>query len=212
MTALAERIVKYMVAKNYKVFAGAGQYNLVYVEGMNADGSPNPDPPNCFNDRRLVIQILNNQPSIIGNWEATTEPGNYYTQHPMNVLGAARIAFGQYTAWAIGMHGQRDRHEALVQVAPVRVHRDFNKDGVRSGDRITEGLYGINQHWGYDLPFTNIANASAGCLVGRTRSGHKEFMKLLKNDVRYKGDHRYVFTTTIVAGDDLARRFPSAIA
>lgn len=208
MADLAGRIIKYMLAMGYKVSTGPRQYNIIYIEGMNVDGSLNPDAPNCFNDRRLVIQILDGQASIIGSWEATTEPGNYYTQYPMNVMGAARIAFGQYAAWVVGMHGQRDRHEALVQVAPVKVHRDFNKDGIRSGDRITEGLYGINQHWGYDLPFTNIATASAGCLVGRTRAGHKEFMKLLKNDVRYERDRRFVFATTIIAGDDLARRCP----
>jgi hypothetical protein len=206
MNDLAARIIRYMHALSYRVAVGSKNYNIVYVEGMNVDGTLNPDAPNCFNDRRLVIQVLNDQPTIIGNWEGTTEPGNHYTLHPINAFGAARIAFGQYTAWQVGMHGKGDRHEALVQVCNVKVHRDLNKDMQRTGDRTDTGLFGINQHWGYDLPLNNIANASAGCLLGRTRSGHREFMQLIKGDFRYQRDRSFIFTTTVIAGDDLVKR------
>ncbi len=205
MNNLASRIASYMRHQNYQLFTGPQHYNIVYVEGMNADGSLNSDAPNCFNDRRLVLLFLDGAPEIIGNWDATTEPGSHYTIHPMNKAGAARIKFGQYTAWRVGMHGTRDRHEALVQVAPVSVHRDFNKDFFRTGDRIDTGLFGINQHWGYDLGVNNISTASAGCLVGRTRMGHRQFMSLIKQDKRYQSDLRFIFTSTIIAGDDLVR-------
>lgn len=205
MSNLADQIIKYMLARGYKISTGQRQYNIVYVEGMDVDGKLNADLPNIFNDRRLIIQILDGKPAIIGNWEATTEPGGRYTYQPMNPKGAARIAFGQYTAWCVGMHGKGDRHEALVQVAPVKVHRDFNKDFKRTGDRIDNGFFGINQHWGYDLPINNIANASAGCLVGRTTAGHREFMQLIKRDIRYETNRSCLFTTTIIAGDDLVR-------
>ena len=208
MNNLANRVLKYMRLKNYQVASVGSRYNIVYIEGMNADGTLNSDAPNCFNDRRLVMQVINGVPQIIGNFEATTEPGNYYTYKPMNPLGAARIAFGQYTAWQVGTHGTRDRHEALVQVAPVSVHRDKDKDFKRTGDRIDTGLFGINQHWGYDLGVNNISTASAGCLVGRTRASHREFMNLIKQDERYKKDPSFIFTTTIIPGDELAQLFP----
>ncbi len=187
MNNLATRLLKYMrQVKNYQVADLGGLINIVYIEGMNADGKPNSDAPNCFNDRRAVMQVINGVPQIAQNFEATTEPGSHYTTGPMNPGGAARIKFSQYTAWRVGMHGTRLRHEALVQVAPVSVHRDFNKDFKRSGDRITTGLYGINQHAGYDYSLNNISTASAGCLVGRSRGGHREFMNLIKSDSRYK--------------------------
>lgn len=193
-----------MLTKNYKIATGQRQYNIVYIEGMDIDGRLNLDLPNCFNDRRLVIQILDDMPAIIGNWEGTTEPGQLYTDRPMNIGGAARIAFGQYRAWSVGMHGSSSLHEALVQVAPVLVRRDLNKDGLRTGDRIACGLFGLNQYCGYDLPSNNVANASAGCLVGRTRAGHQEFMQLVKRDLRYERDHSCIFTTTtVIAGDAL---------
>ncbi|NJP21759.1 MAG: hypothetical protein HC763_25245, partial [Hydrococcus sp. CRU_1_1] len=40
--------------------------------------------------------------------------------------------------------------------------------------------------WGYDLPVGNIGSSSAGCLVGRTRKGHREFMSLVKSDRSYR--------------------------
>lgn len=203
---LASRIVKYMQLKKYEIFQGIRQYNIVYVEGMNADGTLNSDPPNSFNDRRMVIQIVDGVPAIVGNWQATTEPGHRYTQRPMNPEGAARIKFGQYKAWQIGIHGTSDRHEALVQTGgSVTVYRDLNKDYQRVGDKEDTGYFGINQHWGYDLPSNNVYYASAGCLVGRLREGHREFMSLIKQDRRFQLNSRYIFYATVIYGQDLMK-------
>lgn len=203
---LASRIVKYMQLKKYEIFQGIRQYNIVYVEGMNGDATLNNDPPNYFNDRRMVIQIVDGVPAIVGNWQATTEPGYHYTQRPMNPGGAARIKFGQYKAWQIGIHGTTDRHEALIQTGgTVTVHRDLNKDHQRVGDKEDTGYFAINQHWGYDLPSNNIYYASAGCLVGRLRQGHREFMSLIKQDRRFQLNNRYIFYTTVIYGQDLMK-------
>lgn len=200
---LAKQIIDYMHLKNHVVFSDNKNYNIVYVEGMNEDGTLNDDIPNQFNDRRIVIEIIDSVPKIVNHWQATTEPGAHYTHNPMNSKGAARIAFGQYRAWSVGTHGNAEPHEALVQVAPVTVCRDYNKDFKRTGDKLDIGFFGINQHWGYDAPLDNIKNASAGCLVGRRREGHREFMRLVKSDRRYQADKNYIFYTTVIAGDDL---------
>lgn len=203
---LASRIVKYMQLKKYEIFQGIRQYNIVYIEGMNGDGTLNSDPPNNFNDRRMVIQIVDGVPAIVGNWQATTEPGYRYTERPMNPEGAARIKFGQYKAWQVGIHGTADRHEALIQTGgTVTVYRDFNKDYQRVGDKEDTGYFAINQHWGYDLPSNNVYYASAGCLVGRLRQGHREFMSLIKQDRRFQLNNRYIFYATVIYGQDLMK-------
>ncbi|MFB2939364.1 peptidoglycan-binding protein [Aerosakkonemataceae cyanobacterium BLCC-F154] len=206
---LASRIVKYMLAKKYKVFTYSQYYNIVYVEGMNTSGTLNNDAPNRFNDIRTVIAFEDGVPKIVGIWEATTEPGAKYTYRPMNSKGAARIHFGQYKAWSVGIHGNSNPHEALIQVGPVTVWRDLNKDFIRPSDRNETGLFGINQHWGYDFPKNDIGVASAGCLVGRTIQGHRQFMTLIKRDKRYLTTSGYVFTSTIIPGDDLVKSFPA---
>jgi hypothetical protein len=75
-------------------------------------------------------------------WDGTTEPGMFWTLNPLNPNGAARIAFGQYKAWIVGTHlaGTKSAHEALVQVSPVSVHLDLNKDFKRTNDKIDSGL------------------------------------------------------------------------
>jgi peptidoglycan hydrolase-like protein with peptidoglycan-binding domain len=206
---IASRIVKYMQAKNYVVFTNPREYNIVYLEGINEDWTRNSDAPNEFNDRRLVIEIVGNAPKIVNHWQATTEPGRHYTVNPMNPRGAARIQFGQYKAWAVGMHGNAERHEALVQVGNITVCRDFNQDYQRTGDKLdTNDDFYVNQHWGYDAPTNDIKNASAGCLVGRRRDGHREFMAIIKQDRRYVANNDYVFYTTVIPGDDLLKTFP----
>ena len=198
---LASAIVRAMQTRDFKLFIDSGEINIVYVEGMDIDGTVNGDAPNKFNDLRCTIQFFGSEPKIIGAWEATTEPSKYWTEHRMNPAGAARIAFGQYTAWQTGVH--RGNHEALVQRAPVMVYRDANEDFQRTGDRITTGLYGINQHWGYDLPKNDLGRSSAGCLVGRSTVGHIQFMRQVKTDPRWRVDREFMFTTTILRESDV---------
>jgi lysozyme family protein len=206
---LAERIIAYCEEKGYKIDRGVGEKNIIYVEGMYRDGRLNNDEFNVWNDSRLLIEFKNSKPEIVGAWEATTEPGQYYTMSPMNAGGTARIAFGQYKAWQVGTHGQADPHEALIQTGgTVTVYRDLNQDGLRIGDRTDKGFFGINQHWGGDSPTSDIGAWSAGCLVGRTRDGHRQFMTLCKQDPRYQKNREYIFQATVIAGDDLFKRYP----
>jgi hypothetical protein len=180
--------------------------NVIYVEGLDADGIANDDAPNVFNDLRLVLRVNRaGNPQIVDAWEATTEPGRHFTINKENPLGAARIAFGQYKAWSIGTHkfGKPSAHEALVQTAPIRVFRDLNQDFERIGDQVFDGIFGINQHWGFDLKKSDIGQASAGCLVGRTKAGHRSFMALCKADPRRIANNSYRFVTTVLPADDL---------
>ncbi len=201
---LAHRVVAALERKGYEVDRGPGELNIVYVEGMNPDGTPNNDEANKWNDLRLLIEFEGGHPMIVGKWSATTEPGRYWTENPLSSLGAARIAFGQYTSWQVGMHhaDKPSGHEALVQTGGlVTVCRDLNKDGLRTGDRCQTGQFGINQHWGYDL--AEVDKASAGCLVGQSKDGHREFMALVKSDPRYQANHKHVFTTAILPESDV---------
>jgi lysozyme family protein/peptidoglycan hydrolase-like protein with peptidoglycan-binding domain len=201
---LAYLVVAALERKGYEVDRGPGEINIVYVEGMNPDGTPNDDEANKWNDLRLLIQFERDHPKIVGKWAATTEPGRYWTENPLSPLGAARIAFGQYVSWQVGMHHAEkpSGHEALVQTGGlVTVCRDLNKDGLRTGDRCQTGQFGINQHWGYDL--AEVDKASAGCLVGQSKDGHREFMALVKSDPRYQANHAHVFATAILPESDV---------
>jgi peptidoglycan hydrolase-like protein with peptidoglycan-binding domain len=210
-TDLASRIVKYMQLQNLWFARLPGFLNICYVEGVNKDGSLNANELNKFNDRRIVFTVEAGKPHALLNVEATTEPGRTFTLNPINPKGAARIAFGQYKAWRVGIHRPKPTsagHEALVQVSTITVHRDLNKDGKRTGDAIDVGSgFGINQHSGHNANVNDIGRTSAGCLVGRSHEAHKEFMRLVKTDPRFKkASTGYTFVTTVIAGDDLKKR------
>src|SRR5258706_65591 len=160
----------------------------------------------------MVIGIEDLEAKILLNVLATTEPSRFFSESPENPEGAARIAFGQYKAWRVGIHkaGKPTAHEALVQAGELSVHRDLNKDGKRAGDKIDVGSgFGINQHSGHNASANDIGRASAGCLVGRSHVEHKEFMKLVKTDPRFlRATNGYKYITAVIAGDDLKNQVP----
>lgn len=171
--------------------------NIVCVEGMNPDGTQNDNKPNRLNDSRSLLSIDSaGTPILVGIWKGTTEPSKYWTEHPMDRRGAARIAFGQYKSWSVGWY---HNHEVLRQVRPITVYRDLNKDFSRKGDQSYAGNFGMHHHWGYNYRDNDLGHTSAGCLVSQKTTEHKKFMSLVKSDPRYdKGTRAYRFMAAIL--------------
>lgn len=207
---LAARVVRYLEIAGWWFCRLPGFHNIIYVEGVDLDGTVNSDRMDQFNDVRLVITVEGDRPVIRHQALATTEPGRFYTDNPLNHRGAARIAFGQYKSWHVGTHkpSSPSGHEALVQARDVQVFRDLDRNGIRTGDALFTGVFGINQHSGHDAPVGSIGKASAGCLVARTTQDHRAFMDLVKTDERFGVNRGYLFLTTIINGDELARHVP----
>lgn len=112
--------------------------------------------------------------------------------------------------WFDGFHKANPNHPALVQVPGTQVlgHRDLNRDGKRTGDLVSEGR-GINQHGTHPgFERKTVGGHSEGCLVAMRWPDHIQFVNLYRTDARYLKDRLYRFTSTIIAGDDLQRRFP----
>ncbi|TBC68725.1 peptidoglycan-binding domain-containing protein [Rhizobium ruizarguesonis] len=200
-----DKVIEYMVRKEYWICRHPEAWNIVYLEGVDPNGKLNKNKPNQFNDLRVIFSISATGAPVFTVWEGTTEPGLFWTMTPMSQKGAARIAFNQYKSWSIGTHhpGKASAHEALVQVEPILVYRDLNKDFNRQGDETEFGLFAINQHWGYNAPKDDLGQTSAGCLVGRTKAGHLEFMSMVKSDPRYLANSTYRFITTVLPGTEV---------
>jgi hypothetical protein len=183
--AIASYIDRTYKPKGYQLPRGENQYTVVYVAGMNADGTLNNNEPNRYNDRRILLTFAQGKPQIAGNWQATVSPGSVY-ENP-------RLAYTQFglfpQAYRIGIHGMVCPHEALVQVKPIIVARGPNQQGeytnTRIGKRRDEGVFAINQH-GPCKDSDTVDGSSEGCLVARRMSEHRQFMSMLKTDIRYK--------------------------
>src|SRR5262249_22247390 len=107
-TDTAAKICRAMGAKGYWMCRQPGCVNIVYIEGMDPDGAPNDNAPNVFNDTRAIIIFDETGRPKLKAWEATSEPGRFYTQNPeppgSHLPGAARIALDQFKSWAVGTH------------------------------------------------------------------------------------------------------------
>ena len=168
-----------------------GSWNLVGIRSTTVAAG-------TFDDLLLALRVeaLGRQRWMGHAWPITTDPGAYYLEHPLRVEGTAILCPGQYVdAWALGKH--RKRYAALVQVEPVRVWRDNDRDKVldwKGKGRGKTGIYGINIHSSDLDPFDAsdrergedgaVGKWSAGCQVFANSSDYRTFMALVVAEPR----------------------------
>lgn len=155
-----ESLLVAMAANGHVVFSDSRGYdlNLFGVRTENNDA-------NAFNDLVGVLYLQNRQWNLF-TFPATTDPGVYWRRNPMNVDGTAILKPGQYRgSHQLGKH--RGQYDALVQVAPVTVYRDGDRDDALDTIGGTQtGLFGINIHRASSVdPSTQVGKWSAGCQV-----------------------------------------------
>ncbi len=124
---------------------------------------------------------------IVGNdiyeYAGTTNPGTYWHQnYDTKKGGVALLKEGQWVnCWTLGKH--RGLYDAWVQVKPVTVYRDADKDGKSEKTETThKGLFGINVHRAAENWVSKqIDKWSAGCMVINVGARYlTEFIKLSK--------------------------------
>jgi hypothetical protein len=132
-------------------------------------------------------------------WPATTDPGGYYLEHPMNSAGCAILVAGQYLdTWKLDLHG--GKYEALCQRAgEVSVYRDASRDDKLDLDptTITTGYFGINLHAATRNEggqSTQVNKWSAGCQVHATQKGFARMMELAHLQVEKTGRKTFSYT------------------
>lgn len=159
---------------------------------------------NTFNDSLFVFWLDDRDRLIRYNrYIITTTPGLPWLLNPMNSRGTAILQPGQYIdTYAIGFHGRGSfRHEALVQVLPVNVFRDNNRDEIIDKIGNHRGLFGINIHrasaW-WDVT-EKIDSFSAGCQVFQRRADFQDFMNICRDAKQNR------FTYTLINETELIR-------
>ena len=154
---------------NYVVFdSGPHDLNIFGIRSRGRDQSGD-----AFDDLIGFFRFVHGQPVALF-FPATTDPGLSALRDPSFPEairnGTAILKEGQYrSAYRIGLHGMgKWRHQALVQVRPVTIYRDANRDAVLNTEGVPEsmGLFGINIHaaslWN---DVARIGNYSSGCQV-----------------------------------------------
>lgn len=211
----AHAIAAYCKMKGYPWESTPGHLNIVYIEGLNEDFTPNADKWDEWNDLRIIVDHRPDTlvPFIRFCQVATTEPGRKptFSAASKKLGGVARLAFRHYPKkWVQGYHNAArygTKHPALIQKRnePVMVHRDVNLDGKRTGDPISPAFH-INHHGVMPGAIPKLVGGhSAGCPVGLIWEQHLEFIETTKTDLRYLENPDFTYSATIIAGDDFLR-------
>jgi len=129
-------------------------------------------------------------------WTITTDPGTYWLNRPINKMGTAVLKPNQWVdRWQLGNHKRDPKHPALVQVGPITVWRDSNRDNfITVGGREDTGLFGINIHRSNLTGRTmSIGKWSAGCQVFQTKTDLDQLLSIC-NLYRQHTGNRFTYT------------------
>lgn len=127
-------------------------------------------------------------------WKATTDPGTYWLENPMQPQGTAILKQGHYEkTYRLGMH--RGKYLALIESKAVTVIRDYDRNAVLdffNGNEFT-GYYGINIHHAKSEGTTDkVDRYSAGCQVFANINDFDFFLQLcLKHRQLYGNEFDY---------------------
>ena len=184
MTITAAILEATLKKLGYAWFEG-GDFNLNIIGIRNS--STGAKVTNAFDD---YIAVAYKDKGVWGVkvWPATVDNG----------AGTARVVCGQYKgSHAIGLH--QGKYEALKQVAPLTVERDYTKDGIYNAHKKETGVFGINIHKaGADS--VQVNNWSEGCQVFKKSADFAAFMLLTKKAAALYGNR---FTYTLIESKDL---------
>lgn len=189
---MLRRIISTMKTKNYRIYRG-GRHDL------NIVGIRSAAHPNRFDDLITVFSFHHGW--LFWAFPATTDPGAFYLEKPINEEGTAILAPGQYrSAYAIGRH--RGQYDALLQVRPVTVFRDKNRDRKIDSDQLTAtGLFGINIHRAAKKGEPeSVDRFSAGCQVIQNPADFDILMAMARAGADAYGN---AFTYTLLDEADL---------
>jgi hypothetical protein len=194
---MLSRIKEILKAYGFVLYTKPYQLNIVGLrsKAVNSDS---------FDDE---IHVFYTKPD--GKWNyhifpATTDPGTFWLNNPAYPQGTAILAQGQnLNAYEIGLH--KGKYEALVQVKPVTVIRDYDRNSVldfNNGVKET-GNFGINIHRAESIGSTKyIGQYSAGCQVFKDADDFYAFMQLCKLHAKMYGNS---FSYTLIDFRSLRR-------
>lgn len=171
-----DKLIQVLEAKGYKVFT-KGQYNL------NLAGIRSAQPKAGAWDDWIVVFYQDQGEWVHRFYEATTDPGTYYLNHPLRKTGTAILKPGNYARfWRLSPWHPQNHY--FRQVGVAQVYRDNNKDDILDLDpdsvQVSRWL-GINLHsTGRSFGPESIGRHSAGCQVIRHKKEYRQLYKLGK--------------------------------
>jgi hypothetical protein len=196
----SQQIVNAFLSKGYLLKSKPYEMNIIGIRNSDSQS-------NSFDD--FVGILFKDQ---LGNWmshlyRATTDPGIYYRQNPINVEGTIIMVATQHlNCYKIGRH---TNYKAVEQIAPMLYIRDNDKNGILDFFKKLLTSKTVKQ-----LSKTNIHRAnpnkesiqvdkwSAGCQVIASPTEFQVFLTHLESSINFY-NHPNLFDYTLFESKDL---------
>jgi hypothetical protein len=176
--------------KGYRLYTRPFELNIVGIRSKSTRS-------NRFDDEIHVFYKTSPLQWIYHVYKATTDPGTYWLENPMEPQGTAILAEGQYVdTYEIGLH--RGLYDALVEKKPVTIIRDYDRNAYLDffNGRKDTGLFGINIHRALANGKTKYVDKfSAGCQVFEDADDFSQFMRIADRHQKLYGNS---FTYTLI--------------
>lgn len=180
-TFTVEEITSMYAKKDYPLNLGSMYMNVFGVRNSDVNA-------NTFDDRvGMVYRDIDGVVKIF-QCDATTDPGLYYRENPMNKDGTAILIPGFYAkCYKLGKH---QGEEALEQIAPMKYVRDANKNKVLDFLYKTTGFKVFEQNGKTNIHRAGASSKlvdkwSAGCQVIATIRDFFDFIKNIKRSLAF---------------------------
>lgn len=187
---MLSRIKGIFKRRNFELYTRPFELNIVGLRSKN-------EKANRFDDEIHVFYKTETRKWNYHLFKATTDPGTYWLKNPSFPQGTAILKEGQYKkAYALGKHA--GKYKALVQVRPVIVMRDYDRNAILdfNNGNIEKGMFGINIHHARSKGRTYaIDKYSAGCQVFQKAEDFELFIKLCEQHSKLYGNS---FTYTLI--------------
>ena len=169
------------MAKKGHAFFKTGRLNLNLIGVRHSDCASN-----GFDDVICCAYMDPEGKRIVEHWPATTDPGWHWLRDEfMNSRGCAVLMPGQYRgAFAEGLH--KGKYPCLVQVKPLKVWRDRNRDCRICEGGTDEGMFGIHIHKA-GKSSVQVDKWSAGCQVLAREADFDRMMELYRKSAKLYG-------------------------
>lgn len=173
--------LKAACAKKGYAFFERGRLNLNLIGVRHSDYASN-----GFDDALCCAYMDPEGTRRVEHWPATTDPGRHWLQEEfMNSKGCAVLKPGQYRgAFAEGWH--KGQYRCLVQVKPLKVWRDRDRDSRIGEGADDEGMFGIHIHRA-GTSSVQVDRWSAGCQVLARRADFDRMMELYRASAKLYG-------------------------
>jgi hypothetical protein len=190
-----ENIINEIKAQGFFISRGEYRNNIIYIRNCTAEGFLKNDTPYDYSDIRLILIVKHSGFAYIKKiWSCVIDNDERLSKYKQSGELFKIITPQQTWGWMLSKNYIEENYQdGLVQVRPVAIIK------VGENSQTVEDFkpLGINQYGGRPGKVGKLHSKPLAC---NSVENHKEFIDILKNDMRFLISKNYIFASTFLDG------------